>query len=95
MTTSFNVGVDWNRKGLICWDARPDDALNILPRPLTYSTIDYRKSGVVSLAALQLLPFTTVSTSSYIRSPMARSAMIAAPIEAGYLGSGIVSRPNT
>jgi hypothetical protein len=42
-------------KGLICWDARPGDALNILPRPLTYSTIDYRKTGVVSSAVKQIL----------------------------------------
>ncbi len=55
MTTTFNIGVDWNRKGLICWDARPGDALNILPRPLTYSVIDYRKSSIVTSAVLQIL----------------------------------------
>jgi hypothetical protein len=31
MTTTFNIGVDWNRKGLICWDARPGDALMVVP----------------------------------------------------------------
>jgi hypothetical protein len=55
MATTFRFGVDWNRKGLICWDARPGDALNILPKPLIYSTIDFRKSGVVTSAALQTI----------------------------------------
>jgi len=53
--TTFNIGIDWRRKGLICWDARPGDALNLLPRPLTYSTVEYRKTGVVSSAVLALL----------------------------------------
>ncbi|MDX1991776.1 MAG: hypothetical protein SF029_05280 [bacterium] len=34
MSTSFNIGIDWRRKGLICWEARPGDALNRIPRPL-------------------------------------------------------------
>lgn len=29
MTTAFNIGIDWNRDGFICWDAR-------LAMPLTY-----------------------------------------------------------
>jgi hypothetical protein len=31
MTTEFRLGIDWKRKGIICWDSRPGDILNILP----------------------------------------------------------------
>jgi hypothetical protein len=45
MATKFEFGIDWRRKGFVCWDARPGNALNLLPRPLTYTTTDYRPSG--------------------------------------------------
>jgi hypothetical protein len=38
--TAFRIGVDWARTGFICWDAQPDDALNLLPTPLTWSGFD-------------------------------------------------------
>ena len=53
MSTTFSFGVDWQRKGFICWDARPTDALNVLPSPITYATLGYRKTSVVTSAALQ------------------------------------------
>jgi hypothetical protein len=55
MPTTFSFGIDWQRKGLICWDARPGDALNVLPRPMTYSALDFRTSGVVTSTALARL----------------------------------------
>ena len=48
MTTQFNFGIDWRRKGIICWDAVPGDALNVLPKPLTYSTVDFRTDNVTA-----------------------------------------------
>lgn len=39
--TDFRIGVDWRRKGFICWDARPGDPLNVLPTPITYASIAY------------------------------------------------------
>lgn len=45
MPTSFNIGIDWRRKGLICWDARPGDELNLVPTPLTYSTLNHKLIG--------------------------------------------------
>ena len=48
MTTEFRIGVDWTRKGIICWDAWPGDALNLLPKPLTYTTVDWRTTNVTS-----------------------------------------------
>jgi len=33
MATQFNIGVDWRRKGVICWEAQAEDALNILSQP--------------------------------------------------------------
>ena len=48
MTTQFEFGIDWRRKGIICWDAVPGDALNVLPKPLTYSTVDFRTDSVTS-----------------------------------------------
>lgn len=48
MTTTFRIGVDWTRKGVICWDAQPGDALNLLPKPLTYTTVDWRTTNVTS-----------------------------------------------
>jgi len=58
MPTSFNIGVDWRRKGLICWDARPSDALNLLPNPLNIDqfyrwVFDGTSSGGVSAAVKQ------------------------------------------
>ena len=56
MTTSFNFGIDWRRKGLICWDARPGDALNMLPAPVLIDqfyrwVFDGTGSGGVSAVA--------------------------------------------
>src|SRR3990172_1771329 len=48
MTTQFEFGIDWRRKGIICWDAAPGAALNVLPKPLTYSTVDFRTDNVTS-----------------------------------------------
>ena len=48
MTTEFRIGVDWTRKGIICWNAWPGDALNLLPRPLTYTTVDWCTTNVTS-----------------------------------------------
>ena len=42
MTTQWKIGIDWLRKGVICWDAVPGDALNILPQPIRYTTLDWR-----------------------------------------------------
>ncbi len=42
MTTQFNIGVDWRRKGVICWEAQASDALNIMPQPIRYTTLDWR-----------------------------------------------------
>jgi len=42
MTTQFKIGVDWRRKGVICWESQPEDALNILPQPIRYTTLDWR-----------------------------------------------------
>jgi len=42
MTTQWKIGIDWTRKGGICWDAVPGDALNILPQPIRYTTLDWR-----------------------------------------------------
>lgn len=39
MPTTWNIGVDWNRDGFLCRDARPGDALNLLPAPLTHATL--------------------------------------------------------
>jgi hypothetical protein len=30
----ISVGIDWNDDHFICWDARPGDALNLIPTPL-------------------------------------------------------------
>lgn len=50
MATSFNVGVDWRRKGFICWEAQPGDALNILPQPIRYTTLDWRTNTADNIA---------------------------------------------
>jgi len=34
MTTEIRFGTDWRRKGIICWDARPTDAPNLLLQSL-------------------------------------------------------------
>jgi len=47
MTTKFEIGIDWRSKGIVCWDARPGDALNLLPTPMTYSAIGYRMPGAL------------------------------------------------
>lgn len=49
MATQFNIGVDWRRKGVICWEAQPGDALNILPQPLRYTTLDWRTNTADSI----------------------------------------------
>ena len=53
MTTTWRTGIDWDRDRFICWDARPGDALNLLPTPLTYSDITWRTNSadVVSLVS--------------------------------------------
>ncbi|GEM_PF-1140601 len=50
MATQFNIGVDWRRKGVICWEAQPGDALNILPQPIRYTTLDWRTNTADSIA---------------------------------------------
>lgn len=49
MATSFNIGVDWRRKGFICWEAQSGDALNILPQPIRYTTLDWRTNTADSI----------------------------------------------
>jgi hypothetical protein len=49
MTTQFNIGVDWRRKGVICWEAQASDALNILPQPIRYTTLDWRTNTADSI----------------------------------------------
>ena len=49
MTTQWKIGVDWTRKGVICWDAQPGDALNILPQPIRYTTLDWRTNTADSI----------------------------------------------
>lgn len=45
MTTEFRFGVDWRRKGIICWDAHPTDAPNLMPTPITYMGVDLTAIG--------------------------------------------------
>ncbi len=45
MTTQFDIGIDWNRDGFICWDAEPGDALNLIPTPIAFGRLEYSKSG--------------------------------------------------
>lgn len=40
MTTSFRIGVDWNRDGFLYWDGRPGDALNLIPSPVSHAGLD-------------------------------------------------------
>ena len=49
MTTEWKIGVDWRRKGVICWDAQAGDALNILPQPIRYTTLDWRNNTATSI----------------------------------------------
>jgi len=49
MTTQFNIGVDWRRKGVICWEAQANDVLNILPQPIRYTTLDWRTNTADSI----------------------------------------------
>ncbi|MGJ3240098.1 MAG: hypothetical protein ACFE0Q_15435 [Anaerolineae bacterium] len=50
MTTNWNIGIDWRRKGVICWTAQPGDALNILPQPIRYTTLDWRTDSADSIS---------------------------------------------
>jgi len=50
MTTNWNIGIDWRRKGVICWTAQPGDALNILPQPVRYTTLDWRTDSADSIS---------------------------------------------
>lgn len=52
MATQFKVGIDWDRKGMICWDAQTGDALNIFPEPLRYIHLDWRTSLADSVALI-------------------------------------------
>ncbi len=45
MTTEIRFGMDWRRKGMICWDARPTDAPNLLPTPMTYMGVNLTAIG--------------------------------------------------
>jgi len=49
MATEWKIGVDWRRKGVICWDAEPGDALNILPQPIRYTSLDWRSNTATSI----------------------------------------------
>jgi len=49
MSTEFKVGIDWNRKGMICWDAQAGDALNLFPEPLRYLHLDWRSDLASSI----------------------------------------------
>jgi len=50
MTTTWRLGIDWNRNGVICWDAQPGDALNLFPQPLRYMQLDWRTDVATSVA---------------------------------------------
>lgn len=50
MPNQFSIGVDWRRKGVICWEALQGDALNILPQPLRYSTLVWRSNTASSIS---------------------------------------------
>ncbi|MDZ4768122.1 MAG: hypothetical protein SGJ24_03265 [Chloroflexota bacterium] len=52
MPTQFSIAIDWRRKGFMCWDARPTDRINLLPYPMGYTSLDFRKTGVVTSASL-------------------------------------------
>jgi hypothetical protein len=54
MTTTWYFGVDWRRKGVICWDAQPGDALNLFPQPLRYTATDWRTDVVNSVQRVAL-----------------------------------------
>lgn len=49
MNTEFKVGIDWDRKGMICWDAEVGDALNLFPESLRYIHIDWRSDLASSI----------------------------------------------
>jgi hypothetical protein len=50
MTTTWRIGIDWNRNGVICWDALPGDPLNIFPQPLRYTQLDWRTDVATNVA---------------------------------------------
>ncbi|MGB7337880.1 MAG: hypothetical protein WBC91_03230 [Phototrophicaceae bacterium] len=49
MTTNWKIGIDWRRKGVICWEAQAGDALNILPQAIRYTTLDWRTNSADSI----------------------------------------------
>jgi len=53
MTTQFDIGIDWNRDGFICWGAQPGDALNLIPSPLAFGSLEYSASGTSPTLSLQ------------------------------------------
>jgi hypothetical protein len=53
MSTNWKIGVDWRRKGIVCWDAKPGDALNILPEPIGYTALAWRTNTATSIARQQ------------------------------------------
>ena len=59
--TDFRIGVDWRRKGFICLNARPGDALNVLPTPITHAAIAYKNHGGSTVSR------NTISTQSQAR----------------------------
>jgi hypothetical protein len=53
VTTSFRIGIDWNRDGFICWEAQPGDALNLIPSPLLFGSLEYSASGTSPSLSVQ------------------------------------------
>jgi hypothetical protein len=45
MSTVYEVGLDKNGDGFICMDALPDDALNLIPNPVSYVGLPVEVSG--------------------------------------------------
>ncbi|GAB5494695.1 MAG: hypothetical protein Phog2KO_49100 [Phototrophicaceae bacterium] len=50
MAKNWKIGIDWRRKGVICWEAQAGDALNILPQPIRYTTLDWRSNIATSVS---------------------------------------------
>jgi hypothetical protein len=45
VAATYRFGVDWTRKGFVCWGAAVGDALNIIPSPLSWELTNYSTAG--------------------------------------------------
>src|SRR5512147_2922796 len=50
VTAAYRYGIDWRRKGLLCWEAITSDALNLIPSPLTWEKVGYSTTGALGTA---------------------------------------------